>query len=256
VAVVIALVVTLIVVKLNQSPAVSAAAASAGVTAQVQREVTSVPASALDAVGAGSATGFKTMTGQPTLTSDGKPELLYIGGEYCPFCAAERWALAVAVSRFGTLSGLTLIHSSASDVYANTPTLSFAQAHYTSKYLSFDPVEWFGQTTDASTPFGHSYLQQPTAAQTALFTRYANGSIPFVDIGNRYFLPQVQYTPSDLAGMSWTQIASAMRDPSSTVAKDIDGAANVITADICALTGGQPASVCHSAAVQAAGQSS
>src|ERR1700744_2710235 len=256
VAVVIALVVALIVVKLNQRPAASAAPATAGVTAQVQREVTSVPTSALDSVGAGSATGFKTVSGQPALTSDGKPELLYIGGGYSPVCAADRWALAVAVSRFGTLSGLTLIHSSASDVYANTLTLSFAKAHYTSKYLSFDPVEWFGEATDASTPFGHAYLQQPTAAQTALFTRYAGGSIPFVDIGNRYLLPQVQYTASDLAGMSWTKIASAMRDPSSTVAKDIDGAANVITAGICSLTGGQPASVCHSAGVQAAAQSS
>jgi hypothetical protein len=252
VTVVIALVVALIVVRLGQSPAHSAPPASAGVTAQVQREITSVPASAFDAVGAGSASGFSSVTGQPALTSAGKPELLYIGGEYCPYCAAERWALAAAVSRFGTLSGLTLIHSSPSDVYASTPTLSFAQARYTSKYLAFDPVEWFGEATDPSTPFGHAYLEQPTAQQQALFTRYANGSIPFVDIGNRYFLPQVQYAPSDLGGMTWTQIAAAMRHPASTVAKDIDGAANVITADICAMTNGQPGSVCHSAAVQAA----
>jgi Domain of unknown function (DUF929) len=252
VTVVIALVVTLVVVKLGQSPAHSAAPASAGVTAQVQREITSVPASAFSAVGAGTASGFSPVTGQPALTSGGKPELLYIGGEYCPYCAAERWALAAAVSRFGTLSGLSLIHSSPGDVYASTPTLSFAKASYTSKYLAFDPVEWFGEGTDPSTPFGHVYLKQPTAQQQALFTRYANGAIPFVDIGNRYTLPQVQYTPSDLAGMSWTQIAAAMRDPSSTAARDIDGAANVITADICTMTGGQPGSVCQSAGVQAA----
>jgi len=252
VTLVIALVVALIVVKLNQSPVAAAPPASAGVTAQVQQEVTSVPASAFDAVGAGSAAGLSTVAGQPALTSSGKPELLYIGGEYCPFCAAERWALAAALSRFGTLSGVSLIHSSPSDVYANTPTLSFAHAHYTSKYLAFDPVEWFGEGTDAKTPFGHVYLQQPTAQQQALFTRYGNGSIPFVDIGNRYFLSQVQYAPSDLGGMSWTQIAAAMRDPSSAVAKDIDGAANAITADICAMTGGQPAGICHSAGVQAA----
>ena len=55
----------------------------------------------------------------------GKPELLYMGGEYCPFCAAERWAIAAAVSRFGTLSGLHFIHSSPTDVYPSTPTLSF-----------------------------------------------------------------------------------------------------------------------------------
>jgi hypothetical protein len=98
----------------------------------------------------------------------------------------------------------------------------------------------------------HVYLQQPTAQQQALFARYGGGSIPFVDIGNRYFLPQVQYLPSDLAGLSWTQVAAAMHDPSSAVAKDVDGAANIITAAICALTNGQPAAVCRSAGVTAA----
>ena len=254
VAVVLALVGTLIAVKLGQSPAapVTAAAAGQGTTALVQRQVTSVPAAAFDATGAGTATGFRTVTGQPALTAGGKPEVLYIGGQYCPFCAAERWALAAAVSRFGTLSGLSLIHSSPSDVYPSTPTLSFENARYTSKYLAFSPVEWYGQAADASTPFGHVYLQQPTAAQQALFTRYGGGAIPFVDIGNRYILPQVQYDPSALAGMSWNQVAAAMHDPSSPVAKDIDGAANVITAAICTLTHGQPGGVCQSAGVKAA----
>jgi Domain of unknown function (DUF929) len=252
VAVVIVLVAALIAVKLARPPARSAPGAGAGTTAQVQQQVTSVPAATFDAVRAGTATGLNTVTGQPALTKDGKPEMLYMGGEYCPYCAAERWALAAAVSRFGTLSGLSLIHSSPTDVYASTPTLSFARASYTSKYLAFVPVEWFGEATDPSTPFGHVYLQQPTAQQQGLFARYGGGSIPFVDIGNRYILPQVQYAPSALAGLSWTQVAAAMRDPSSGVARDIDGAANIITAAICTLTSGQPGGVCHSAGVKAA----
>jgi hypothetical protein len=43
-----------------------------------------------------------------------------------------------------------------------------------------------------------------------------------------------------------------MHDPSSAIAKDIDGAANIITAAICSLTHGQPAGVCQSAGVRAA----
>jgi hypothetical protein len=65
-------------------------------------------------------------------------------------------------------------------------------------------------------------------------------------------LPQVQYGPSVLAGLSWTQVAAAMGDPSSPVATAIDGAANVITAAICTLTHGQPGGVCRSAGVKAA----
>ena len=254
VAVVIALVATLIALKLGQSPPRPAPAPVAGprTTAQVQRLVTGVPLTTFDAVGAGTATGLNTVTGQPALITGGKPELLYMGGEFCPFCAAERWALAAALSRFGVLSGLSLIHSSPTDVYANTPTLSFARASYTSKYLAFVPVEWYGEATDPSTPFRHAYLEQPTAQQQALFARYGGSSIPFVDIGNRYFLPQVQYFPSALAGLSWTQVATAMRDPTSAVAKAVDGAANMITAAICTLTHGQPAGVCHSVGVNAA----
>jgi hypothetical protein len=251
-AVVIAIVAALIAVKLTQSPAHSAPAADARTTAQVQHQVTSVPTATFNTVGTGSATGLRATTGQPALTTAGKPEVLYIGGEYCPFCAAERWALAAAISRFGTLSGLSLIHSSPTDVYANTPTLSFARASYTSNYVAFVPVEWFGEATDPSTPFGHVYLQQPTPQQQALFARYGGGAIPFVDIGNRYILPQVQYAPSALAGLSWTQIATAMHDPSSAVAKDVIGAANIITAAICTLTNGQPGGVCQSAGVKAA----
>jgi Domain of unknown function (DUF929) len=252
VAVVIALVATLIAVMLSRPPAHSAPAADTHTTARVQQQITSVPTATFDTVGTGTATGLKVITGQPALTTGGKPEVLYIGGEYCPFCAAERWALAAALSRFGTLSGLSLIHSSPTDSYANTPTLSFAKASYTSKYLAFVPVEWFGEATDPGTPFGHTYLQRPTAQEQVLFARYGGGSIPFVDIGNRYFLPQVQYVPSALAGLSWTQVAAAMHDPSSAVAKDIDGAANIITAAICTLTHGQPGGVCHSAGVKAA----
>jgi hypothetical protein len=62
----------------------------------------------------------------------------------------------------------------------------------------------------------------------------------------------VQYVPSALAGLTWTQIAAAMRDPASPIARDIDGAANILTAAICTLTHGQPSGVCHSAGVQAA----
>ncbi len=254
VAVVLALVAVLIAIKLAQSPA-PASAGRAVADPAVARQVTSIPMATFDKAGAGTATGLKATSGQPELTAGGKPELLYMGGQYCPFCAAERWAIAAAVSRFGTLSGEHFIHSSPTDVYPSTPTLSFDKAHYTSKYLAFVPVEWYGEKTDTHTPFGHVYLQHPTAQQAALFTRYAGGSFPFVDIGNKYLLPQAQYLPSDLAGLSWAQVAAAMQNPSSTAGKDIDGAANMITAAICTLTHGQPRNVCTSPGVTAASRS-
>ena len=248
---VLAVVIALIMVKLDESPAHASPASDDAVVA---RQISRVPAATFNSVGAGTATGLKSISGQPELTVDGKPELLYMGGEYCPFCAAERWAVAAAIARFGTLSGLHFIHSSPTDVYANTPTLSFYESSYTSRYLSFVPVEWYSERTDASTPTGYAYLQRPTAQEAALFSRYS-GSFPFVDIGNRYLVPEAQYIPSALAGLSWAQVATDMRDPSSPVGRDIDGAANMITAAICRLTHGQPAGVCSSAGVRAADHS-
>ena len=252
VAIVLVFVAALVVVKLNQSsPPVTAQAAQTD--APVAAEVASVPPATFNAVGGGTAGRLSPLSGVAELTADGKPEVLYMGGEFCPFCAAERWALAAALSRFGTLSGASFIHSSPTD--GDIPTLTFYKSSYTSKYLTFTPVEWFGEADDPSTPFGHVYLQQPTAQEAALFARYANGSIPFLDIANRYVLPQTQYSPEDLSGLTWAQIAAAMQDPSSHVATDIDGAANTLTAAMCTLTHGQPGNVCTSAGVKAAAAS-
>ena len=84
----------------------SAAAAPTGasLTALIGK-VTSVPAATLDQVGGGTVTAPPTTISGAALTSGGKPEMLYIGAEYCPYCAAERWAMIVALSRFGTFKG-------------------------------------------------------------------------------------------------------------------------------------------------------
>ncbi|HEY2508392.1 MAG TPA: DUF929 family protein [Streptosporangiaceae bacterium] len=257
---VIVIVVVLVVVRgisNNNKSSSAAAAASTAQSQNVTKQITTVPASTLDSVGKGGASKLIATSNQATLTSGGKPEILYVGAEYCPYCAAERWAMVVALSRFGTFSNLHYIHSSSSDVYPSTPTLSFYKSSYTSKYIDFQPVEWY---SDKAVSGGYSVLQTPNSAQSALFTKYDaapyiqaadKGSFPFLDIGNQYLAIGAQYIPSNLAKLSWAQVASDIRNPNSTVAKDVDGAANSITAGICKIAKNAPASVCNSAAVQA-----
>ncbi len=249
VVVVIAIVAVFIVVKLNAKPA--AAAASNGpvgtALANVVSGTTSVPASTLDAVGAGSVTSGPTSVNGAALTQNGKPEMLYVGAEYCPYCAAERWAMVVALSRFGTFSGLHTVHSSSSDVYANTPTWTFYKSSYTSKYLSFTPVEQLSNIPDKSSSAGYTALQSTTSAQQALMSTYdTQGSIPFVDMGNKFVQVgnPTGFGPQVLTGKSWSQIAAALKQPSSAIAKGVDGAANYMTAAICKLTSNQPATAC------------
>lgn len=248
---VLALVAAFVLVKAlsGNPPPARSAAASTMLPASVSRSVTGVPSSTLAAVGAGSVPAFlqsshqqhafTPITGQPLL-SNGKPEMLYIGAEFCPYCAGMRWAMAAALSRFGTLSPLRGIHSAPSpEIYPDTATLTFYRSTYTSKYLSFVPVEH--QTVD------HKPLQPLTRQQERIWSQYEpdpnTRGYPFADIGNKY-LATVLFAPTAMAGQTWSQIASAMQDPSSPIARDVDGAANYLTAAICQVTGNQPASVC------------
>jgi thiol-disulfide isomerase/thioredoxin len=227
----------------RNSPGKPAAGAS-GLPAGVQAKLT-VPPGTLAAVGIGTSStqALKAVTG-PALVASGKPEMLYIGAEWCPYCAAERWAMAVALSRFGSFTPLNGVHSSPTDVYPNTATLTFYGSTYTSKYLVFTPIE--------NQDVNHNLLQTPTAAQQALWAKYEppGNSYPFIDIGNR-FVAATTYNPQVLQGLSWNQIAADLHNPSSPVAQGAVGSANLFTAAICKITGNAPASVCTAAPIPA-----
>lgn len=116
----------------------------------------------------------------------------------------------------------------------------------TSPYLTLTPVELQTSIPDRATG-GYTRLDTLTAAQQQVAARYdSGGSIPFIDIGNAYVEMSTldPFGPQDLQGLTWSQIATALHDPSSTLAKGINGSASYLTAAICALTGNQPASAC------------
>jgi hypothetical protein len=213
-----------------------------------------VPVSTLDSVGSPSSVVLPSKTGDSTIAKDGagKPLITYIGAEYCPFCAAERWSLAVALSRFGTFENLSGTHSSDTDEFPDTQTLSFYGSSYSSPYIDFQSVE---ETTNQLDGNSYQALQAPTAAQSALMAKYdTQGSIPFLDIANRYVITGSSFSPQVLQGLSRSQIAADLSNPDSTVAQAIDGAANDITAAIASVTGNQPSGVGSSATIAAIAQ--
>jgi len=220
---------------------------------RVVREVTSVPPATLDSVGAGSGVSAPKALppGTPPIESGGKPLVLYVGAEYCPYCAAERWATVVALSRFGDFSGLGLTTSSSTDIFPSTRTLTFHGSTYTSDLIVFEGVET--QSNKLSATGSYESLDTPTAEQQQLFSTYnSGGGIPFLLIGNKYVVSGSSFQPDVLQGKSWQEIASALSDPSSEIARQVLGAANTITAAICTLTNGQPSNVCTSSGVTAA----
>jgi Domain of unknown function (DUF929) len=230
---VLSIVVALVAVKLTSArPAASESLASPAVV----RQVTTVPDAVLTGARPGqAATPLQAVKAAgPPLTIGGKPAIVFVSEESCPFCAAERWPLAVALSHFGTWSHLGFTRSSATDAYPNTATLSFRAARFRSAELTLRTTEL---TDNAGRP-----LQAQTPLDTSLIDTYdvppyvnsadQSGAVPFLDIGNHYILAGAQYTPQLLAGLSAAQIAGQLSNPASPVAKAIDGSARVIIAAI------------------------
>lgn len=189
--------------------------------------------------------------------ADGKPVVLYIGAGFCPYCAAARWSMVAALSRFGKFSGLTLGASSAEDVFPSTPTFSFFKSSYASDYVAFQSVELEG---DVPLPGGrYNPLETPTPAQEALLDKYdappyvkSSGGIPFILVGGRYTWSGSPFDPGVLAGKSQAAITATLAQGTDDAAKAILSNANELTATICAVDGGKPAPVCSTPEIQRA----
>ena len=272
VGVVLAVVAVLIVVKVTASKSSDTGGVTSGrdpapAPASVVSVLTKVSTATYNAVGTGGeADAFVETKGQPSLTEHGLPRIVYVGAEYCPWCALMRWSLVAALSRFGTFKNLK--ESSSSADVPPIPTFSFLGTTYTSKYISFTPYE----TADRN---GANLQVEPqavaklyttydgTATKATRFTGGPSSGLPFLDIANEhvssgdpgFLAPTVD--PLAGGGPGMLGIAKAIADPSSSVGKAIDAAAfvieaNYITAAICRSDGGKPSSVCATPGVVAA----
>ncbi len=244
------LVVVLIVVKATgggSKPKGTTVLAGSGIgtptPASVTDQLAAIPPSQLAHAlqAAGNSVPAPTAITDAPLTQNGKPEVLYIGAGFCPYCAAERWAIVTALLKFGTFTGLNDSHSSAIDVNPNTPTFNFHGATYASQYLGFTAVE-----TTTNQPQGNFYapLDTPTASQEALVQKYTQGYIPFIDFGGRFVIKSPQYDGKILAGLTVEQVAARAADPSTQIGEAVQASAATIVRVLCQLTGGQPGSVC------------
>lgn len=222
-----------------------------------------IPASVFDSVGvtasAGAAlTAPTVLTHQPPLESTGKPEVLFVGSEFCSFCAAERWPLIVALSRFGRFETLDNMQSAPQSVFPGIQTFSFVGTKYTSRYMAFSGVELYSDSAGRSG--GFTRITSLTPAQSAVVGRYVGdgqralqpGTYPFVDIDNLAVTSTSGFSPAVLEGRSQAAIAGDLSQPHNPVGRSIVASANYLTAGICRADGGRPSSVCDSKGVELA----
>lgn len=272
---VVVVVATLVVIKVASGSGPSGKASDFQATdATTVTELTKIPLSIFNTIAVHSTVAQvaapQPITGPPVLTSTSStgaklPWVFYLGAEYCPFCAAQRWPTIIALSRFGTWSGLGNTASSTltGEVYPGTPTFTFLKATYKSKYLVFKGVEELNSVFNTAIN-NYSPLQRPTSQEAAILKKFDNskwvktltasqsGSIPFITYGNRFLVAGASYTPATLQGLTRSAIAAGLSDPSSPVTDAIIASANYQSAALCTLTKNQPGSVCLSSGVMAA----
>jgi hypothetical protein len=114
-------------------------------------------------------------------TVNGKPSVIYLGSITCIFCGENRWAMVLALSRFGQFTNLYQGYSSFGD--ADVPTVYFTPVNYskqglqignayTSNYISFITFEDTG-------PITAGFFVQPL--QTIQNETNATGNRTYID---------------------------------------------------------------------------
>ncbi|HEX3459853.1 MAG TPA: DUF929 family protein [Acidimicrobiales bacterium] len=224
----------------------------------VLRTLASEPVATFDSVGVTAPeTGLTpptVVTGQPPMFSQEKPEVLFVGSEYCPFCAAERWPLILALSRFGTFSLLHDMESSTTSVFPGLQSFSFFGASYTSPYLTFTGIEIYSDVPATNGVF--TKISSLTSGQQALVAHYQSaggpGTYPLVDIDNVMVSTTSGFSPAAILRVARPTIVSDLKDATTAASRAIVASANYLSAGICVATHQNPASICSSKGVRAA----
>lgn len=161
------------------------------------------------------------VSNQPPLTAGGEPEVLLVGPDRCAACALESWGIVEALSQFGAFTNLHLSQS-ATGRRPLVRGLTFVGASYGSPFVTFA----------IAPPSGT--VPRP---------------LPFVDIANKFADVGSPASPGLAGGLFWRKVAGSLSRPNTSTGQAIDGTAELLTAEICEATGGNPATVCGAAAV-------
>ena len=159
--------------------------------------------------GSGSSTIEPWLSGNMRAWQDGgRPVVFFYGASWCPFCSAGSWAIYKALISYGNATGASssLYYSNPNDVYPQTPEilLSFVAANYSSAWISFQAAEYVGS------PAGDPFPGTSNCYQSAYFSAYGGGSIPFLVVNGQYVHGGSQLVyPQDLSTWAATSNGGA-----------------------------------------------
>ena len=189
---------------------------------------------------------FMHISDAPLKRPSGKSLVFFMGAGFCPYCAAERWAIVTALSKFGTWEGIVEDSSAGHDEkYLNIPTLSFARTRYDSELIEFIGRE----TSDRN----FEPLQELDDKDYEILDTFnPDQIIPFLMIDGQFMQVGSGYSPQLLEGLDHAKVKAALADVNSAVGKAIDSEASNIVAMICKSIGGK-AEICSSDNIRSLG---
>lgn len=191
--------------------------------------------------------GVKRVSSDPLLER-GRPLLFFMGAQFCPFCAAERWALVKATARFGTWRNLKELKTKRGiDGFGKLPSYDLIGATFTSTHLAIRHKE--------VADFDGNRLEPLEGVEQDLVNAYnPNGSFPFIAAGgpSGQFTVGLAYSPALIDGQSFDELRKAVESDANTpTVRAISGEADAITAALCELTAGKPAQACSLPGIKA-----
>lgn len=176
---------------------------------------------------------FMHITNEPLKRASGKSLVFFMGAGFCPFCAAERWAIVNALSNFGKWEGLVETTSAGHDEkFLNIPTVSFARAKYESDYVEFVGRETADRNFEPLQELGEKDYE-------ILDTFNPDQIIPFLLVDGQFMQVGAGYSPQILEGMDHAKVRAELDNPASPVGKAMKAEIDNITALVCKSIGGR-----------------
>jgi thiol-disulfide isomerase/thioredoxin len=176
---------------------------------------------------------------EDTVRRGGKLTVFFMGAEYCPYCAAERWAIVRSLQKFGQWEGLKQTISAArNQPFLNLPTYDFTEATYNSPHIEFVAREIKDREFK---PF-----QKLSKTEEKIVRKHdPKKEIPFLLIAGRFMQIGSGFPPKIFIGHTFRQTETELKKVESEIRKTIDEEANVISALLC--LSGLPPELCKEA---------
>jgi hypothetical protein len=174
----------------------------------------------------------------PLETKSGKTLVFFLGAGFCPFCAAERWAVVEALKNFGTWENLPEDFSAEKDEkYLNIPTFNFPNASYSSRYVEFQAIETADRHFNAIDNGGrdpYGILENYNPDQI----------IPFTLIDGQFMQAGCGYSPKLFEGLDHDKVREQILDPPSALGSSIKNETAFLTALMCSTLKNYAEGVC------------